>query len=113
VTLTGCSTTSAFQRWDLLPESGDLYSVRSVGATEDLGVEICLTLGVPQPGAMPTLNPCDESVSQQWSVVGAPGAPVGVFISLGGEYLEAATGGSGVVMAPPSGGPLQRWRIVP
>ena len=113
VIATGCSTTNPFQRWDLESQDDEDLLLQSVGATESLDEEMCLTLGVPEPGAIPTLNPCDGSPSQAWSVGAASGSPGQFLISLGGQYLEAGSGGPAITVGPPSGGPRQRWKFTP
>ena len=110
---TGCSTSSLFQRWDVIGDCDGPWEIVSVGASDALGEEMCLTLGVPEPGAEPTLNPCDGSVSQAWEVAPAPGKPGQFYISNLDQFLEAGSGGPNVTVGFLAELGRQRWRLSP
>jgi hypothetical protein len=110
---TGCSTTSPFQQWDVDCTADGACEIVSVGVSDSLGEGICLTLGVPEPGAEPTLNPCDGSVSQAWEISAAPGSPGTVTISNLDQFLEAGSAGPNVIVGPFAQLARQRWRLLP
>ena len=113
VVATGCSVTNAFQRWDLIDGIDGATEILSVGMSDSLGEDACLTLGVDEPGAEPTMNPCEGDISQAWDIAPVPGRPDEITISNQGQFLEAGTGGPNVVVGPLAQKARQRWRLSP
>jgi len=112
-TAAGCSTTNPFQRWRLDQLGSNLFEIVSVGATAVIGQDICLTLGVPDPGAAPQIAPCDLSISQEWLFTNVQAHPPRFEISNEGVAIHAGSGGPNVVVLPPTGSPLAKWTLLP
>lgn len=112
---TGCGTSSTFQKYDITT-TGHKRTIKNVGLTSALGQAMCVTLGVPEAGAEPTMTTCDGSSSQQWTVfLASPGQHQFCMADVTGAFycLQAGGAGTNIAVQLKSNNLNQRWRILP
>lgn len=117
---TGCVTTSAYQKYDIISLGGSQYRIRNRGLTSELGFDICMELGIVQGGATPTMNPCivgPVPPSQRWTITSAGSDRYRLCMSDGvNNYcLTAGAAGTNIRVEQPSSSlaAFQVWRFLP